>query len=240
MENEEVEGIAGLEDFRSNLEDLEDYLEKSKERQRKLRWWSHGGTIVYIVVFAIFITLFWKMFARNLSAENFNKSLQTHMTQIAPVVINSSQEVMARVFPVYVDAAKKKVETLGPEFQLSLEKQADIFVSDMAKFAQNEFKTRLTNIVNQQAVEFRKAYPDLTDQQIEQFINETEDDLNTIFIELSEDLVTRSLPHITEMKHLAETISDGHRQIDTIDLYRLFFHKLLLLLDYEIMEGGRS
>ena len=237
MDNEKVGTVASLEDIKSKLEEVEGYLDKSRERQRRLRWWSHGVTVTIVIVFAIYAAAFYKMVGRNLSAKNFNKSIQSHMNDIAPVLIKSSQEVMAQIAPTYVDAARKKAITMEPEFRESLKKHTDIFISNIARFAQSEFKTRLNRIVSQQAEEFRKAYPDLTDEQIEQFINETENDLNILFLELSEHIVSESYPHITELKHLAETLSDRHRHINDFELHRLFLHKLLLLLDYEIMEG---
>ena len=102
------------------------------------------------------------------------------------------------------------------------------------------FLSSCAGTMPQTAEEFRKAYPDLTDRQIEQFINETEGDLNKLFLELSGHIVTESYPHITELKHLAETLSDRYRHIYDFELHRLFLHKLLLLLDYEIMEGTIS
>jgi len=41
MDNVEVEKVANLEDIKSKLEEVEGYLDKSKERQRRLGWWSH-------------------------------------------------------------------------------------------------------------------------------------------------------------------------------------------------------
>jgi len=237
MDNSEIEKV---EDIKSRLEEVGDYLHKSKERQRRLRWWSYGVTVAIVIVFVIYAAAFYKMIARNLSAENFTNSIQSHMADIVPVLINSSQEVMTQVAPVYVEAARKKAASMEPEFRKRLKKHTDIFVSNMATFAQNEFRTRLNRIVSQQVEEFHKAYPDLTDRQIEQFINETEGDLNKLFLELSEHIVNESYPHITELKHLAETLSDRHRHINDFELHRLFLHKLLLLLDYEIMEGTIS
>lgn len=240
MDNPKVKKGVSVGDIKSKLEEVGDYLHKSKERQRRLRWWSHGVTVAIVIVFAIYAAAFYKMIGRNLSAENFTKSIQSHMADIAPVLITSSREVMTQVAPVYLEAARKKMDSMEPEFRKSLKKHTDIFVSNMATFAQSEFRTRLNKIVNQQAEEFRKAYPDLTDRQIEQFINETERDLNNLFLELSEHIVNESYPHITELKHLAETLSDRHRHIYGFELHRLFLHKLLLLLDYEIMEGTIS
>ena len=237
MDNAKIEKV---QDIKSKLEEVGDYLHKSKERQRRLRWWSHGVTVAIVIVFAIYAAAFYKMIGRNLSAENFTKSIQSHMADIAPVLITSSWEVMTQIAPVYLEAARKKMGAMEPEFRKSLKKHTDIFVSNMATFAQSEFKSRLNKIVNQQAEEFRKAYPDLTDRQIEQFINETEGDLNNLFLELSEHILNESYPHIMELKHLAETLSDRHRHIDGFELHRLFLHKLLLLLDYEIMEGTIS
>jgi hypothetical protein len=234
MDNAEVEKV---EDIKSKLEELGDYLGKSKKRQRRLRWWSHGITMAIVIVFAIYMAAFYKMIGRNLSAENFKKTIHSHMADIAPVLINSSREVMTQIAPVYVEAAREKADSMEPELRKSLKKHTDIFISNMATFAQNEFTSRLHKIVNQQAQEFHKAYPDLTDRQIEQFINETEGDINRVFLELSEHIVNESYPHITELKHLAETLSDRHRHIYDFELYRLFLHKLLLVLDYEIMEG---
>lgn len=237
MDNAEVEKTEGV---KLKLEEVGDYLHKSKERQRRLRWWSHGVTVAIVIVFAIYAAAFYRMIGRNLSAENFNKSIQSHMADIAPVLINSSWEVMTQSAPVYLEAARKKADSMEPEFRKSLKKHTDIFVSNMAKFAQSEFKSRLNRIVNQQAEAFRKAYPDLTDRQIEQFINETEGDLNNLFLGLSEHIVSESYPHITELKHLAETLSDRYRHLYGFELHRLFLHSLLLLLDYEIMEGTIS
>ena len=237
MDNSKVEKGASVGDIKSKLAEVGDYLHKSKERQRRLRWWSHGVTVAIVIVFAIYTAAFYKMIARNLSAENFTKSIQSHMADIAPILITSSWEVMTQIAPVYLQAARKKVDSMEPEFRKSLKKHTDIFVSNIATFAQSEFKTRLNKIVNQQAEEFRKAYPDLTDRQIEQFINETERDLDILFLELSEHIVNESYPHIAELKQLAETLSDRHRHTYDHELYRLFLHKLLLLLDYEVMEG---
>jgi hypothetical protein len=240
MDNEETGKIATLEDIKSGLEEVAGYLDKSKERQRRLRWWAHGVTAAIVIVFAIYAVAFYKMVGRNLSADNFNKSIQSHITNITPVLIKSSQEVMAQIAPIYLEEARKKAYAMEPEFRESLKKHTDIFVSNITKFAQSEFTTSLNRIVRQQEEEFRKAYPDLTDEQIEQFINETESDLNNVFLELSEHIVSESYPHITELKHLAETLSDRYRHMNDLELNRLFLHKLLLLLDYEIMEGAIS
>lgn len=60
-DNAEVEKVASLEDIKSELEEVEDYLDKSRERQRRLRWWSHRATVAIVIVFAIYAAAFYKM-----------------------------------------------------------------------------------------------------------------------------------------------------------------------------------
>ena len=61
MDNAEVEKVASLEDIKSKLEEVEVYLDKSKERQRRLCWSSHGVTVAIVIVFAIYAAVFYKM-----------------------------------------------------------------------------------------------------------------------------------------------------------------------------------
>lgn len=125
-----------------------------------------------------------------------------------------------------------------PKFLDSLEKQMDIFITNMSKFTQKEFKSRLEKIVRQLASEFRKAFPDLTDEQIERFINQTENDIQTVFLEGTEHIVNQSLPEIMQMNLIVEGLDDKNLPKENMELTRLFLHKLLVLLDKEIMEGS--
>jgi len=240
MENKEAEKIDDLEDIQSTLKEMEEYLYQSKNRQRRWRWWSHGVTIAILIVFAIYIIAFYKLLSGNLSAEKFTNSIQTHMAELAPVMTNSSMEVMTQVVPVYMDLANEKAQTLIPKLKDLLEQHTDIFIVNMSKFTKNELRKRLDRILDKQADEFERAYPDLTDEEIERFIHETEEDIQTVLVQLSEHIVNQSIPEIMEMKGVAESLSEKHRQKDNLDLFRLFLHKLLLLLDQEIMEGEES
>jgi hypothetical protein len=237
MEDSGARETGGQQDVRSELSDLEDALLKSKARQRKLRWWSQGVTLAVIAVLAIYLVIFYRTFKTNLSAAKFSESIQTHMAEIAPVVTKSSVDVVTEVSPVYMELAEKKLETLMPQFKSEANKRVEILLANMSKFAEDELQTRLDKLVKGQAEEFRKAYPDLTDEQIEKFIKETDEDLQTAFVEASEDILNQSLPEITEMKYLAESLSEEHKDLETHELLRLFLHKLLILLDKEIMEG---
>ena len=240
MENNEAEKIDDLEDIQTALEEMEEYLYQSKNRQRRLRWWSHGVTVAIFIVFAIYIIAFYKLLSNNLSGEKFTNSIQTHMGELAPTMTNSSMEVMTKVVPVYMDLASQKAQTLIPKLKDLLEKHTDTFIVNMSKFTKDELEKRLDRVLDKQADEFEKAYPDLTDEEVERFIHETEEDFHTALVELSEHIVNQSIPEIMEMKSVAESLSDKHRQKDNLDLFRLFLHKLLLLLDQEIMEGEES
>ena len=240
MSNKVTKEIDNLEDVESALKEMESFLTKSKIRQKKYRWWGHAITMGIVIVLIIYLFSFYKIFRSNLSGEKFSESIQKYMAEMAPVITNSSVEVMTQVSPVYMDLAKKKSDSLIPILMDSIEKQTDLFITNMSKFSRDELESRLDRIIDSQAEEFERAYPDLTDEQLERFIKETEENIQMVFIQVSEHIVNQSIPEIMEMKFLAESLSDEHRHRDNLTLFRLFLHKLLLILDMEVMEGEIS
>ncbi len=238
MSSENVGEGGGLENIQSSIKEIQDFLIKSKNRQKKLRWWSHGATVAIVIVFAIYIVLFYQTLRANLSAKKFAESIQVHIAEMAPVITDASLEVLTQVSPVYLKLGNEKVNALMPKFLDTLEGQMDIFISNMSNFTQKEFQSRLEKIVHQLASEFRKAFPDLTDEQVESFINQTENDIQTVFLEGTEHIVNQSLPEIMQMNLMVEGLEDKNLPKDNMELTRLFLHKLLLLLDKEIMEGS--
>ena len=240
MSNRVIKEIDSLEDVESALKEMEGFLAKSRSRQKKYRRWSHGFTLGIVIVFIIYLFFFYKMFSSNLSSEKFSESIQNHMAEFSPVITNASVEVMTQVSPVYLDLAKKKSDILVPKLMESLGKQTDLFITNMSKFSRDELQSRLDRIIDKQAQEFEKAYPDLTDKQVERFIKETEENIELVFLQVSEHIVNQSMPEIMKMKFLTESLSEEHKHKDNLTLLRLFLHKLLLILDMEVMEGEIS
>ena len=230
MENAKIEEVGSLDNVQSELKEVGDYLLQSRERQRKLRLWGHGVTLAIVIVFAIYIIAMYSMLSNNLSGEKFNKSLQTRVAQIAPIVTNSSVEVITQVSPVYMDLARKKLNKMMPELTKSLGKHADRFVAYTLNVASEEFDTLMENIISQQSEEFRKAYPDLTDEQIGNFITETQEDLQTVFIQLSKYIANHPIPDTLERELVHETLLIEQKHHRNIELYNLFLQKLLPLL----------
>ena len=109
MSGEETREVGGLEQIQSSLKDIQDLLFQSKNRQRKLRWWSHAATAAIIVVFAIYIVLFYQALRENLSAKKFADSIQVHTAEMAPVIMDASLEVLTQVSPTYFELANKNV-----------------------------------------------------------------------------------------------------------------------------------
>ncbi len=237
MSSVDAEETVGLDKLQPGLNEIVDYLKQSHSRQEKYRLWNRLATITAVIVFIIYIILFYQLFSKNMSAENFAANLQNSVEELAPVITDASIEVITQVSPVYLDLAAKKVDAMLPTFMNSLEKQTDIFITDMSGFAEKELQAALERVVKQVAVEFRKEYPDLTDEQLEKFIDETEEDFILLFAHLSEKIVNQSLPSIMEMKLITEDLTDKDMPEETMEIYRLFLHKLLMLLDREIMEG---
>ena len=230
MENSDIEEFGSLQRVQSELKEVGDYLLRSRERQRKLRLWGHGVTLAIVIVFAIYIMAVYSMLSDNLSGEKFTRSLQTRVAQIAPTVTNSSVEVITKVSPVYMDLARKKVNKMMPELTKSLGKHADRFVTNTLNVASEEFDTLIENIVSQQSEEFRKAYPDLTNEQIGNFITETNKDLQTVFIQLSKYVANHPIPDTLEKELVNETLLKGQKHHRNMELYNLFLRKLLPLL----------
>ncbi|MBW2149789.1 MAG: hypothetical protein JRI22_22585 [Deltaproteobacteria bacterium] len=228
----------GLEKIQSSLKEVQDFLAKSKNRQKKLRRWGHGATMAILIVFAIYAVLFYQTLRTNLSAKKFAESVQLHTAQMAPVITDATMEVLTQVSPVYMELATEKANALMPTFLNTLERQMDIFITNMSTFAQKEFQRLLEKIVRQVADEFRKAFPDLTDEQIESFITQTDKDIQTVFLEGTGHIVDQTLPEIIRMSLLVESLEDKNLPEENMELTRLFLHKLLLMLDKEIMEGS--
>lgn len=237
MSSEEMGEVGGLDKIQSSLKEIQGLLFQSKIRQRKLRWWSHGLTAAIVIVFAIYIVLFYQTLRDNLSAEKFAESIQMRVAEMAPVITDASLEVLTQVSPIYLELARKKADALTPRFMDTMEQNVDIFITNMSKFAQKEFQGRLEMIVKQLADEFRKAFPGLTDEQIDRFIDQTEMDIRTVFLEGTEHILNRSLPEIVQLKSLVQKLEDKNMPKENIELARLLLHKLLVLLDKEIMEG---
>jgi len=240
MDNEDVEGIGGLGDVQKTLKEVEDHLLESKIRQRRLRWWGHGLTVAIIFVFAVYLGLYYRTLSRNLSRDKFSESLQTHMAEMAPDVANSTVEVLAKVAPLYLDLSKKKAYDLMPEIMRKTRRHSDIFITNTVKFTKDELMARLEKILKRESEEFRKVYQDLTDEQIQTFIIETEKDIHTVFIQLSENLMDLSLPEIMKTELLPESLSREPNDTKNLALYTLFLHKILLLLDHEMAEVEKS
>ncbi|MEW6262765.1 MAG: hypothetical protein AB1641_06775 [Thermodesulfobacteriota bacterium] len=216
---------------------IEELINQSQQRRYKLRWISRGVTLAILVVFGVYSLLFYQTITRNLAAEKFAESIQTHVTQLAPFITDAVLEVLVGVSPVYVDLAGKKAEKMTPALMATLEKQADQLVAHLSAFGQKEVRDRLENIVKRAANDFKKAYPDLTDEQLEWFVEESEEELEGLFTQVAEHIVTESLPEILEMKFLAESLGDHNLPKEEMELIRLFLHKLLQRVDMEIMEA---
>jgi hypothetical protein len=237
MNGVDTAGPAGTDQVQPALNDLVEYLKRSHERQNRLRWYNRAATLAILVVFFIYFGLFYGMIQKNLAPEQFNAHVQESVTQLAPVITDASLEVLTQVSPIYIEKATLKLDEITPAVMASLESQTDRFVKNMSQFAEDRLQASLERVVNQVAQEFRKEYPDLTDEQIERFVQETEDEFKEMVAQISQHILDQSLPEIAEMKAIAESLTDGDRNKDTVELYRLFLHKLLLLLDKEIMEG---
>ncbi|MEW5723469.1 MAG: hypothetical protein AB1896_10205 [Thermodesulfobacteriota bacterium] len=235
MSGTDKEDAVGLEGLQSTLTEIVGRLRQSQGKQHKFRWWNRLATIAVLAVFILYIILFYRMFSVNLSSEKFQAGFQAAMGQLAPVITDASLEVLTEVSPVYVDLATKKAEEIMPTIMSSLEKQSDVFITNMSRFAQENFQARLDRLVKKVADEFRRQYPDLTDEQIERFIHESERDFSDLFLETAQELMDDTRPQIMEMKYLAESMTEGHHPRETMELYALFLHNLLLLLDREIM-----
>jgi hypothetical protein len=194
-------------------------------------------TLLILFVFAVYIFLFYFTIRDNFSREAFQASLPKHTALLAPVISEAAVDVVENVQPVYTQAVVDKAETFLPEFSLAAAEQTDVLLDDLTAFGQKELETRLHRIVEAYAAEFRGQYPDLTDQQLQTFIEDTENRLGLLFAELSQEIVDQSLPEVMEMKLLSESMAGDQPELDEDRLFQLFIHKLLMLLDQEIMEG---
>lgn len=228
--------VLGQQSIETKLKELGDYLSQSQERQHRLRRWNKFTTLAILFVFTVFIFLFYYTIKINFAAEKFSKSIRNHTAELVPSLTEASLEVMTDIQPVYLEAARKKSETYSPEFMIALENQTDIFIRNMSAFGEKEFQDRLEKLVEGVAQEFRKTYPDLTNDQIEAFIQDTEDDLNIMFLEISEHIINQSLPEMMEMKSVSASMAEQQPKMDEAELYKMFLHKILVLLDMEIME----
>lgn len=226
-----------LEQLQTTVKGMTDLIDVSQDRQKRLRWISRGLTVGIVLVLGIYIWLIYSTLNQNLSADKFAQSVQTHTAVMAPLITDASLEVMVGVSPKYLELANKKFEAIMPTLMASLEKQADTFIKKMSEFGQKEFQQRLIRIVTQVAKEMKKQFPDLTDEQLARFIEESEDDIKIVFAQVAEHIVNESLPEIMEMKYLSESMVDRNLPKEDMELIRLFLHKLLQHVDKEIMEG---
>ena len=227
----------GLKTLQDNLNDLEDLIRKSQEKQHQLRRWNQFTTLGILAVFLIFIFLFYSVIKSNFSADRFSKSIKENTVDLAPTITNASLEVLKEVQPVYVEEARIKAEEMMPEFMVALESETNIFIQEMSVYGDTEIRARLMAILENVAARFKAEYPDLTDEQLAQFVSETEDELLTTMVAISEHILDQSLPDIMEMKYLVEESARQHPEMVEEELYRLFLHKLLMLFDMELMEG---
>jgi hypothetical protein len=216
---------------------LEQELVDSKTRQKTLRTWSIVMNVVLIAILFIYGLVFYNIIKSNFSEEKLAKTLQSSMSQIQPMISDATLEVITDVAPAYMEAAAKKSDTFMPQLAVALEKESNKFVKNMTVYAEGELKKRLETIARSVADEFKKQYPDLTDDQLERFIVETEEDVLILFSDLSQHILNESLPEIVEMKIMTEHLPHEFLPEEELELYRLFLHKLLQLLDKEIMEG---
>ena len=237
MSDTVMETPAGMEQLQSDLAKMEANLAASRARQKKLKNFSLLASIIIVVVFAVYIGLFYKLFAKNLAAERFAESAQTHITQMAPVFIQTSQEVLKEASPAYIEAVQKKSETFVPDLAKRLELQSDLFLANMSRFAKEEFERRLVNVVQFQANEFKKTFPDLTDAQIDRFVAETSQELEVVFYSLTEHIISQTLPEITEMKGLVEDMAAKGLPDEEVLLFRMFLQKSFMLIDSYFTEG---
>ena len=238
MNGSGVEDVGGLERIRSSMNEMVEYIRQSQARQQKFRLWNRLATIGILIVFVIYLFLFYNLLSTNLSGEKFTQSVREGMGQFAPVITDATLEVLTRVSPIYLELATRKADEIMPDLVASLEKQTDVFIVNMSDFARKELEAKLHGLVEQVAADFRTQYPDLTDEQIERFIDQTDEDFRQMFFVVSERIMDDNLPEIMKMKYLAESMSESERMpVEDVEIYRLFLHKLLLLLDMEIMEG---
>lgn len=229
--------MADAGNLQSSIDGMERGLSESKTRQKTLRNWSVVMNIVLMAVFVVYGLIFYNILKNNFSNEKLAQTLQASVSQLTPLISNATIEVVTDVAPVYMDAASRKSDEFMPQFAVALEKEANRFVQNMTAHAQKDLTARLERIAGSVAAEFKAQYPDLTDEQIERFITETEEEILILFTDLSQHILDQSLPEIVEMKIMTENLPNEFLPQEELELYRLFLHKLLRLLDTEIMEG---
>ena len=69
MTNTDVKEHPDLEEMESSLNELGDYLFQTKDRHRKLRWWSQGITAAIVIAIAVYMVLFYQTLSSNLTSE---------------------------------------------------------------------------------------------------------------------------------------------------------------------------
>ena len=183
-----------LQNLQENLVDLESRIQKSQGKLKQLRLWNQLTTLAILLVFLVFIFLFYSVVKNNFSGERFSKSIKENTVDLAPTITNATLEVLKDAQPVYLEETRKKVEELMPEFMVALERETDIFIQEMSVYGDKEIRKRLMNILESVAEKFKEEYPDLTDEQLEKFIAETEDELRSTLMEVSEHILDQSLP----------------------------------------------
>ncbi len=242
MEQNNEQGKAMLEEAQRIAVDISTCLEQQREQQRKFKKMNLLVTVGIVLVFAVYTLMFMQLYKTNISEGSFKESIQQGVTELAPMVNTVVTEVLSAAVPVYIEAAEQKLDQVMPEVVTILEEESQKFVSNIEFFAEQRLHDSLESIALAVTEEFRKQYPDLTDQQLAQFVADTEEELNNLFIDWANILLDETLPGISELKLAADNMGGNQEFMETGEVAQLLLHKLLMLLDSEVVgpEGLNS
>jgi len=217
---------------------LEKELSISNDRQLGLRKFSIGLSFGIVFLFLLYIGAFAKHIHDNFSEQAFRKGIESHMGDMTNLATDLSLDVVKQIGPTYLKQIDKKSKTFVPKLIVNFEQESAALVTSLSKFAQDEYDKRLNRILLSQEKAFKKAYPEITDEELAQFLKDTEKDIEELLTVVSKEIVDNASPAIGEMKAIAEYLTDGKEFPDEdFELIRLFLHNLLMIMDKEIMEG---
>ena len=229
-EQEQVRQVA---DLRQRFADL-----------RKSQGSSSTIVVFLVVIIAIEFTAF-AYFTKQRIASNFSqvaiqKAVSDRLPQILPIAGEQLQKAATDALPTYRELAAERFQKLRPELAQRARERLEKIPEETGKLMNEQLQTAFQGALQRVEPDVKATFPSLTDQQ-------KQDLLNVYFHDAIEQRNKAIAAHIDQIYTNELTSMDA--ALDNFQLpppgegpstdkaQRDFLHTMLMLADYELMNG---
>ncbi len=197
-------------------------------------------TLVIVALFGIFAIATYSRVTGNFDHAAVQKAVQDRLPDILPVAGEQLQKAATNAMPVYKQLATERYEKVRGELAHKALERVYKIPEETGTQMSDQLHLSFEKALKKVEPDLKKAFPSLTDQQ-------KQDILNVYFNDAIEARNKEIATHITNI-YSAELVK-VHNAFDSFDVptndnpdnsnkvHRDFLHTLLVLADYELMNG---